>query len=121
MNDRTDPGRRAVDTLAASVKPPGPPRGLRAGRAVRPVPALAVVTLIVGGIALAAWWALRDGEELPAASDAAATVVVEHLRVRGRPVQARVEELPAAGAVVVTIAEERSSSGASTAKPGDDS
>ena len=99
-----DAARRAVDLLASSVVPPAPPEGLRAGRSGRGPAAglLAAAVILVSGAALMTWWTAED----PASEDVAASVVVQHLRVAGKPVHARVRSIPGSDAVVVIALDE---------------
>ena len=109
MTDRRiDAAQDAVEQLADSVGPMPPPRGLKAGRrsGMGGVSALALLL----AAAAATWWIqLQSPATVPATVPTSAPnevgVVVEHLRIRGRSVKAKVERLPDAGAVMVTMAE----------------
>ena len=113
MTDRRiDAVQDAVEQLADSVGPMPPPRGLKAGRrsGMGGVSALALLL----AAAAATWWIqLQSPATVPVTVPATVPtsapnevgVVVEHLRIRGRSVQAKVERLPDAGAVMVTMAE----------------
>ena len=123
-DQRMDAAKDAVEQMANSVGPVPPPRGLRAGR--RPGRGgAAVLALLLAAVALAAWWmrgaAPAPGPDpAPVAVSEEAGVVVEHLRINGRSVQAKVERLPEAGAVMVTMVKDASAP--STPEPeGEDS
>ena len=98
-DQRMDAAKDAVEKLANSVGPVPPPRGLRAGS--RPGRGgAAVLALLLAAVALAAWWmrgAAPGPDPAPVAVSEEAGVVVEHLRINGRSVQAKVERLPEAG------------------------
>ena len=89
---------RAVETLASAVKPPAPPRSLRPGAPLRwrPLAGAAAILAVAAG-----WWLLRDRPSVP---EAPSTVIVEYMRVAGKPVAIQIVELPEARAIVVTPA-----------------
>jgi hypothetical protein len=109
MDQRIDAAQEAVEQLANSVGPVPPPRGLKAGR--RPgMGGVALAVLLAAAVSVAWWMQMQSPTPAlvpaPASASEGAGVVVEHLRIRGRSVQAKVERLPEAGAVMVTVAED---------------
>lgn len=97
MHDHDEEIRRAVKTMAASVKPPGPPAGLRVagvhGRR-RFLPLAAGLVVAAAAVAMFAYFRPRPA------------VVVEFLRMDGRSVaekDLRIFSLPGADAVVVKV------------------
>ena len=112
MNERVpDAARRAVEVLASSVDVPAFPDGLRAGTSRRWLaPGLLGAALILGAAAVMIW---QDGED-PPSRDRASGVVVEHLRVGGKPVPTRIRTIPGSGAVVVMALEEHADTGPSS-------
>jgi hypothetical protein len=100
-----DRAKKAVEMLAASVRVPLPPEGLKhAGRwpGVRPGPLLLAGALVL--VVIVAGWALR--KERAPGDDLTSRVVVEHLRLRGKPVPTQVVELPGTDTLLVMVAEE---------------
>ena len=107
---RIETAQDAVEHLADCVGPVPPPRGLKAGRRSG-MGGVAALALLLAAAAAAAWWMqIRSPAAVPTSAPASAPneagVVVERLRIRGRSVQAKVEQLPEAGAVIVTMAED---------------
>jgi hypothetical protein len=97
----SDPARQAVDTLARSAGSPPAPAGLRLGGRARSkgvlkrAPALGALALAL----VAGWRIWNSFEERPASG----RVVVEHLRVGGQRVEAKVLEVPGAQALVLML------------------
>ena len=111
---RIDAAQEAVEQLANSVGPVPPPRGLKAGRRSG-MGGVAALALLLAAAASVAWW-MRSPAPAPVPAPEEAGVVVEYLRIGGRSVQAKVEQLPEAGAVMVTMAEDADES--SVPEPG---
>lgn len=113
-DDLKDPARRALEVLTTSVKVPPPPQDLRTigtgpviGRSLYLLAASLVAALLLAG------WLLRESG-LPVVEAPALGVRVEHLRVGGRPVPARILAPPGTGAVIVMMdSESESEAGAS--------
>jgi len=111
MSRDRDPERAAVETLARLAGTPSPPPGLRIGVRSSRNRALKVAATVALTLAAAAGWMIWRPPRIPARGPVP-SFVVEHLRVRGRPVEPRVLEAPGSGALVLTV------SGETRRKPG---
>ena len=96
----TDPVQRTLETLSAHVSTPPPPHNLRV-RTDSPLRSLRV-TLIAATLIIAALgiWLILSHAGAPDAP-ASSQFVLEHLRVRGKPVEPMVLEVRGADALVV--------------------
>jgi len=96
-----DPVCRAVETLSAHVSSPPPPRDLRVGmgnsRRIFLRAALAAAALVIAVVGV---WLILNRIGAPGAP-ASPQFVLEHLRVRGKPVEPRVMEVRGADALVL--------------------